>query len=281
MVLMLTRLEPSQYEAVEALYASLRDHLGLMALLSGAVPGHVFADDASRPARALAWLQYRLFAAGDFSPSDLADALEARVLVHARAAGTRWLSLFVAPPARPVLEVGLAGAIQPAGLRLFFERPAAAPTAWRDRMPPGYAIGTVDRSLLERHDLEHLTQLQAEMCSERPSVEAFLRHSFGVCAVRGSALAGWCLSEYNHAGRCEVGIEVLEPHRRQGLATAMTLALVERAAAAGLSRVGWHCYAQNQGSVATARAAGFALIEEYPAWLVDTGLGRQAKAATG
>jgi len=266
---MFSHLPLAPYPAVQPLFEPLRHHLALQALLAGAVPGRVFADHGALCA--LAWVQYRLFAAGDDSASGLAAALETEVAVQARAAGIRYLGLYAAPSALPAVHAGLGDRVRPAGSRLYFERPAAAAAPWRDRLPPGYDVCLVDRALLARDNLENLDSLRAEMCSERRSVEAFLRHSFGVCALCGGALAGWCLSEYNHAGACEVGIEVLEPHRRQGLATALALALVERAAAAGLRRIGWHCYAGNLGSVATARAAGFDQIAEYPAWVVHIG----------
>jgi GNAT superfamily N-acetyltransferase len=265
---MFSYLPPAQYPAVAPLFEPLHHHLALTALLAGAVPGRVFADHAATGA--LAWVQYRLFAAGDASGA-LSAALETEVAPRAHAAGIRHLALYAAPTALPALQAGLGDRVRPTGYRLYLERPATAAAAWRDRLPACYLVCPVDRALLARDDLENLDPLRAELCSERPSVEAFLRHSFGVCALRGGALAGWCLSEYNHAGACEVGIEVLEPHRRQGLATALTLALVERAAAAGLRRVGWHCYAGNLGSVATARAAGFDQIAEYPAWVVHIG----------
>ena len=53
------------------------------------------------------------------------------------------------------------------------------------------------------------------MCSERASVDEFLGRSVGVYIVRrdptaGDELVSWCLSEYNHGGRCEIGIETAE-----------------------------------------------------------------------
>jgi tetratricopeptide (TPR) repeat protein len=105
------------------------------------------------------------------------------------------------------------------------------------------------------------------MCSERETVEAFLAHSFGVCVVADGALAGWCLSEYNCGLRCEVGIETAEPYRRRGLATAMTLALVEQARTRGYTHVGWHCRSNNAPSAATAVRSGLRKVCDYPAFI--------------
>jgi tetratricopeptide (TPR) repeat protein len=44
----------------------------------------------------------------------------------------------------------------------------------------------------------------------------------------------------------------------------MASILVEHALSQGISHVGWHCYASNVASAATARKAGFVKAVEYP-----------------
>lgn len=80
--------------------------------------------------------------------------------------------------------------------------------------------------------------------------------SFGIVALCGDELAGWCTSEYNSGDRCEVGIGTLEPHQHRGVATALGSAFVERARAQGYSHIGWHCWADNLPSSATALKNG-------------------------
>jgi RimJ/RimL family protein N-acetyltransferase len=105
------------------------------------------------------------------------------------------------------------------------------------------------------------------MVSERPSVEDFLQRSFGVCLLYDETIVGFCLSEYNCAGRCEVGVWTAESHRQRGLGKLMSLALVEQALQRGLSEVGWHCWADNLPSAALALSAGFVLQREYPVYV--------------
>ena len=126
----------------------------------------------------------------------------------------------------------------------------------------------VDADLLAQDSLESITALREETTSERPSMEDFLAKSFGVCALHENALAGWCLSEYNTEGRCEIGIETVSPFRKRGLATALTLALLEHAFAKGYTEVGWHCFKRNAASGNTARKAGFDKVRDYPAFIV-------------
>ena len=265
---MLTQLPPNHYSAVRALFSSLPHHLAVRALLSGAVPGQVYVDHPEQPGAALAWVQQRLFVAGTPAPSSLGAVLAHAVGPQARARGLRFLGLYAAAAAAPSMTSELAPLIQPAAARLYLELAGPPPRDWREVLPADYTLRAADQAV-QTAGLAHVDQLREEMCSERPSVAAFLAQSFGVCAVQADALAGWCLSEYNHADACEVGIEVRPPHRGRRLATALTLALAENAARAGYGRIGWHCYAANTASVATARAAGFAVAEEYPAWVVE------------
>jgi RimJ/RimL family protein N-acetyltransferase len=129
----------------------------------------------------------------------------------------------------------------------------------------GLALRAVDAELLAEAGLGRMNQLREEMCSERVSVEDFLARSFGVCLLdeKGKSLAGWCLSEYNYGGRCEVGIEVVEEYRQRGLGTRLAQALCAEAFGRKMERVGWHCLAANEASGATARRAGLRLVRRY------------------
>jgi GNAT superfamily N-acetyltransferase len=266
-------LKPNDWEATRSLFAPMGHQLALGALLGGAVPGEVYADDAARPTVALAWVQQRLFLAGLLEAVDGTDALRDVIANYigprVLARGRGHLALYAEGEAWPrQIESGLKRYLPLAAERHYYVCRLPRP-ARPLRLPEGYSLRPVDRELLEKSGLAHRDALMDEMRSERPSVEEFLAKSFGVCAVRGDALAGWCLSEYDHTGACEVGIETLPEHRGQGLATAMTLEFVARAAAQGLTRVGWHCYARNEASVATALAAGFERVAGYRGYVLD------------
>jgi RimJ/RimL family protein N-acetyltransferase len=137
-------------------------------------------------------------------------------------------------------------------------------------LKPGYDLRPIDMALLADQRLGNVQALQAEVLSEAPSTEEFLRDRFGVCVVRDDQeIIGWALSEYNLGNRCEVGIETVEGYRRQGIATVTGSALVEEAVRRGITRIGWHCWASNAGSIATALRLGFEKVAEtdvYFAW---------------
>jgi GNAT superfamily N-acetyltransferase len=121
----------------------------------------------------------------------------------------------------------------------------------------------VSEGLLKREDLANIDRLIEEMKSETPSVEHFLEHCFGFCIEQSNTLVGWCLSEYNGRKRCEIGIETMEEFQRRGIGTAVTEALLMEASKRGYSEVGWHSFANNQASIATAKKVGFKKINEY------------------
>jgi len=252
------------------LFAGLEHHLALQAVLAGRLDAPIYLDDLAAPRMAFTWIQSRAFVGGA-EPGEGAAA-RLRALLEDQV----WPALAAADEDVLVFHEGaalwdgiLAEALAPYGAerypRLYFALRDLVPE--EVSLPPGFDLRLVDANLLADETLRGRHVLIEEMLSERPSVEAFLRESFGVCPVRDRAVAGWCLSEYNTADRCEVGIAVAEEHRRQGVATAITAAFVAMARERGIREVGWHCWAGNVASAATARKAGFTLEREYAVYV--------------
>jgi RimJ/RimL family protein N-acetyltransferase len=247
-------------------------NLAVQAILGGSVPAEIYVDDPTLPQVALTQSKQRYYLAGSPENQVFNDDL------HRRLAGPRSahqnksdsdLFILYYEPADAWEETldALLRDVDP----IRFQReyytiwtagdksdPSSTP------LPEGFTLHYVDQELLAQEHLRNLDDLLEELCSERQSVEDFLARSFGFCLLHGDEVAGWCLSEYNTAGRCEVGIATFEPHRRRGLGTAMVAALLAHAPSQGISYVGWHCYATNVASAATARKAGFVKTVEYP-----------------
>ena len=267
---MLYELPPHDYEKVRSLFQPLDDHLAVGALLDGATPGQVYVDDLSHPDAALARVKYRFHLAG--SPANEGFNRSLRLLMvdtiypQALAAGEVMYTLYYAPTAwAEVVDVILRDKYPLKTQRQYYER-KSFDSGWRPQPPAGYSRRAVDAALLADTTLKNSDALKEEMCSERPTVQEFLAKSFGVCLLHGDEIAGWCLSEYNCANRCEVGIETVEAHQRRGLGTLMACALAEEAYARGVTRIGWHCYARNVASASTALKAGFEHVCDYPAY---------------
>jgi RimJ/RimL family protein N-acetyltransferase len=164
---------------------------------------------------------------------------------------------------QPVIEAALAPYKPTRYPRHYYELTAPPDPSWRERLPAGYTLRRVDEALLANEALVHHGRLAAEVVSEGGTTEDFLRQRFGFCLLQDDELAGWCLSEFNSDQRCEVGIETIETHQRQGVATSVGHALAEHAFAHGLRAIGWHCWAGNTPSIATALRLGYQKQQEY------------------
>jgi RimJ/RimL family protein N-acetyltransferase len=265
-------LQISDYVKVRPLFRAMDCHLAVTAILEGTVPARVLVDHPTHPQAALTWTKRRYYLSGspdnDAFNAALSRFFAERIDSQQPRSGSVLFVLYYATEAW-VLQVDeiLSPWFPIRAERQCFEFQALR-NDWPALLPRGFTLQFVDRALLKQEHLANLEELKQEMSSERQSTEDFLTKSFGVCILHGDEIVGWCLSEYNSAGRCEVGIEVLRPYRRRGLATVMVSALVEYALSEGISRIGWHCYASNLASSATARQAGFEMMQDYAVYLV-------------
>jgi RimJ/RimL family protein N-acetyltransferase len=264
------------YGQVAGVFRPLAHHLAITGILAGTTPGRVFVDDVAMPGLALAWTRHRLYLAArddavDGAPriDDLRGLFVETIYPQAHAAGQEVFILTYAPAGwSAALESVLVGPQVFANRRQYYVCRTLSQD-WRRLLPAGFQLVPVDRALLANERLRNRERLAEEMCSERPTVNDFLARSFGVAALCQDEIAGWCLSEYNTATRCEVGIETGEAYRRRGLGTAMALALVEMALGRGIVAVGWDCWARNVPSSATAIRAGFTMLAEEPVFFIQ------------
>lgn len=261
----LTPVLPSGAQRLRPLFAELDYHLAITAVLDGRSPGYIFTDDPAAPQVGLLWTQQRAYLAGNAADETTRKAVasclaqQLRADLEQRGAPAFMLAYTAAWAAHG--DGLLEGYFPMRGTRHVYER---VPDLLEPPEMDGYTVQAVDGSILTRSDLSGREELLAEMQSERPSVADFLMKSFGYMAVRAEEIIGWCLSEYNTADRCELGIATAAPFRRRGVARATAVAAINRADAAGVRRIGWHCWEDNAPSIATARSLGFDLRTGYP-----------------
>lgn len=249
-----------------------RSHALVPALFEGNLTARLYVDDASAPRAGVIVCNGRVLCAGDAPQADflaemarrfsdeLLPAHRARgddaVLVCASGAG--WDAVF---------STLFAGGRRYTETRQYYEITDFSPRPDL-RLPDGFSMHLITPEFLSRK-LGGLSLVREEMCSERSSVEEFLEWSFGLCPVHSDAIAGWCMSEYNVAARCEIGIATAEEHQRKGIASLSTWYFLAEAHRRGYQRVGWDCWARNLASAAAARKAGLSLVEEYPAHVIE------------
>lgn len=263
----MNKLPADQYPLVLPLFNPLEFHLAIRNVLAGKTAASIFVDDLKNPHLALAWTRKRVYLAGKIpdegSTARIQGLIVNEIYPQVKAAGLPVLVFYYAPD---VWKDALRGMFSAKALVLADRQHythQALPSDWRDRIPEGIRLHTVDADFLRRSDLDHIGLVLEEIQSEGEPLERFAEDRLGVCAISGDEIVGWCLSEYNLGDRCEIGIETLEPYQRRGLGTAMTCALIELANTRGITHVGWDCYRDNLPSVATARRAGFSLDHEY------------------
>lgn len=265
------RLTPQQFTLLAPFINGLDHHLAVASILAGRTHGGAWLDDLERPALALLSHGQRFYLAGDPGAPNTLPALthyfQETVLPYARQAGWEVLVVYADTPAweAPLAQAFTGLRLQPSERQYYAIQPQVLSGPLE--LPDGFRFVPADGGLLSDPEIAGLEELREEMCSERDSVEEFLEKSFGLCPLFGNQLAGWCLSEYNTAERCEIGIATLPPYQRRGLATLQTLAFLDQAARQGYQQVGWHCYTRNQPSAATARKAGLALVKQYTSYL--------------
>lgn len=252
------------------LFRPLDQHLTIGSILAGDTPGEVYLNSLEAPTLGLAWFHGCVFLAGEPDGPGAASVQEvlSRVLLpQEQAAGNDAFILHATPTTwEPWTDALLPGIDPIRAVRQYYAYRARTPTSYPEP-PAGMELLPADASLLRRLDPAGRAALSEEMCSERVDVEAFLQRSFGLCLVQGDALVGWCLSEYNLDGRCEVGVAIMEPYQRRGLGTLMTVAFIQMALSRGIHTIGWHCWQRNIPSGALARRVGFDLIDEQPVYI--------------
>lgn len=252
---------PKACPDAQRLFTEISHHLAIAASFDGYWQPSLLVDDPQHPHSACLMLPPRAYIAGNTRSSvfnnELAQVINASYPPYREA-----LFFYDAALWGAVLENLVLGREMINGIREHYVRKSAA-VDWQERVPDGIAIHPVDSSLLAQSGLVNLDRLIAEIEMSNPSVDAYLERCFGVCAIEGDALVGWCLSENNTGTRCEVGIETVESHQQRGIGTLMTLALVDLAHQRGVGSVGWDCWKRNAASGKTALSAGFRKESEY------------------
>lgn len=252
---------PKNCPDAQRVFTQMGFHLAIAASFDGYWQASLLVDDAQHPHSACLMLPPRAYIAGDTRSSafnnELAQVIRASYPPYQEA-----LFFYDSPIWGAVLENIIAGRESINALREHYVRKSAG-LDQQNFAFNGISICQVDSAFVAQSTLQNVDRLIAEIERSNPSVEAFLERCFGVCAIDGDTVVGWCLSENNTGTRCEVGIETDEAYQQQGIGTQMALALVAMAHQRGVSTLGWDCWKRNTGSSRLALTAGFRKESEY------------------
>lgn len=269
----MTEIFPPDNQRVRPLFSELeRSHALVTALFEGCAAGRLFVDDVTAPSSGVIVCNSRVLCAGDASQAHFLGEMlhtfaDELIPAHRSRGNDAYLVCASGADWGAALQIMFNSRQLYHGTRQYYEITAFVPKPDL-QLPDGFTMQLITPEFMSSH-LAGLDAVREEMCSERASVDDFLARSFGLCPVHSNEVAGWCMSEYNSNGRCEIGIATAEKHQRQGIATLATWSFLAEAYRRGYTRVGWDCWTRNVASAATARKAGFTLVEEYPAVVVE------------
>jgi GNAT superfamily N-acetyltransferase len=244
--------------------------LVIRAAVAGNSPARIWTDDPAAPRTALLWdTAHAYYFAGEPDDPAINEALffliRDTIAPRARAGGYNTFKVYYTDPGWlsviPFLFIEAQVALA-ARTRLTFTGPRLAEWA----VPEGCSIRRIDAALLADSTIANMPQLLEEISLCWTSVERFLGAGFGFAGLHDGALAGWCTGEYAADDQIGIGIEVLEPYQRRGLATALGAGFVAHCAEAGITPH-WDSWQRNTASVATGTKIGFQTARHYRVFL--------------
>ncbi|MCO5211837.1 MAG: GNAT family N-acetyltransferase [Caldilinea sp.] len=247
-----------------------REHLQLVltAVAAGNTPGEIWVDDAGAQRSALLWDRgHSLYLLGDAVNARFVDAaaqwIAGELLPQGAARGLGIFKLYRSDDAWEThydrLFPGLA--LRRLERSLFVLTPDAhLPPA--PELPAGLSLCAIDAALLAEAGLAHRDDLTGEIASCWPSVERFVAQGFGVCALEGTAIAGWCTAETVSATRCGAGIETVEAYQQRGIGALLAAVWARRCQERGLVAY-WDSWTDNAPSVRVALKSGFRAAYAY------------------
>jgi RimJ/RimL family protein N-acetyltransferase len=257
-------LGSGNYPSVRPLFEEMTCHLAVQAVLAGILPGRIYVDDPANPGSAILIPSspHRIYVGGKPEPRLIADVVHLRFEEsHEESYG--FVLYYPSDAWRQAFEHAMQKQEIGSDWRQFY-RLKEPPSQALAPLPEQIAIGIIDEDIVEGTTLVNRDLLIEEIHSESPSLEHFFRQNFGFYAQHGEQLIAWCLAEYHCQGRYELGIETIEAYQRRGIATHLAEAVIKHAFVQGAKEIGWHCWADNTPSVATALKLGFEKVLDYP-----------------
>jgi RimJ/RimL family protein N-acetyltransferase len=252
---------------VRPLCAGLDQHLIIEALLAGMSPGCVFVDDIHAPGAALLRSAEGTFLVGNSSNSAFTSAVRRFVHDTVLAPGGEDELVFYYADAR--WEAPIASILRPrrpiVRSRVHYAlTPAATP---RVDAVDGFDLCLLDAEwfAVRQYQQRNVAGVLGWVQGNWGGPEAFLARGFGACLLRDDSIVSYSLADCVGAGRCEIGVMTDAAWRRRRLGSTVVAASIAQARARGITRVGWHCWSDNQASRRLAEQHGFELTHEYAA----------------
>jgi RimJ/RimL family protein N-acetyltransferase len=245
-------------------------HLGFVieAMQAGNSPATLWVDDPQNPRSAFIWdTTHSLYLGGDAGNSafagDLQKLLGETILPHGREHHLGIFKIYTAndawTPLIPDLFQAENMAIRERSLFKLDPNNAQETPA----STPGFRVKRITRELLAEQKPPNAERVLEEIESCWTTLDNFWARGFGFCALTDAGdIAGWCTAEYVSDQVCGVGIETVEAHQGQGVATLVARAFAQHCLANGWT-AHWDSWTSNVPSLKVAQKAGFRKILDY------------------
>lgn len=221
----------------------------LFAVLRGHNPGRAFVDEATQPSQCV----IRTNEALTFLSQQAQQAFLDQMLTYLRQFSH--FGLIWRPDTAPLRPAEATKIVQ---RREFSDCGSNSETlaSLESRLPNGFEIHFMDRSLLER-------------CEWRPMIESacgsldnFLAHGLGICLMRGDDIITEAYAPFWGMSQVEIGVVTNEAERGHGYAAIACAHLIQTCRQRGFEPY-WSCDADNIASATLARKLGFQREREY------------------
>ena len=134
-------------------------------------------------------------------------------------------------------------------------------------VPDGYRVEPVTEQTLHKgYTNEGMLTNRLEECWI--SLDDFCEKSLSFIAVKDNEIVGIIFGSGRYEKYIPIDIEVLEEHRKRGVAKALTSAFVKHCIECDLIPH-WDCVESNTGSIRLAESIGFEKIKERPFYWFD------------
>jgi RimJ/RimL family protein N-acetyltransferase len=253
----------NDFREVEGLFNSFRYHISVKGVIEGVVPGRVFTDEKRETAVAIS--PQGIFLGGSVKNEcflrEMNCVMKKDILPKYREEGELDYVVFYpqGEAAEKALTIMFHNLAPMKSTRMIFSTDM---TGVETVLPEG--IVEVSKELLSKIDMEGMDGIIEEISKGWSSIEDFLTIGFGTAAVQDNKILGWCLTDWVVGEECEIGIETYPEYLRQGLGHKMAAGTLALAKKRGVKRTGWQCWADNFGSIATAKSVDFKLLSEFP-----------------
>ncbi len=256
-------IDRSNYCEIERLFTDLKNHISIKGVINGCLPGKIFSDKDRLSAVAIT--PQGIFLGGNLNNEgflqDINNVIKQDILPAYRKRGQVDYVIFYPQyiDEEKVLNIMFDGLYPMKSTRMTFSKDICNVV---NELPED--IFVVNKELLLNSDLHGLEGVIEEISGGWSSIDDFLERGFGCVAVKDCNIVGWCLTDWVIGNECEIGIETYSEYRRQGYGYKLACGILSIAKRKGMIRTGWQCWADNYGSIATAKSAGFELLSEFP-----------------